>query len=114
MVDSSFETDNAPRRSSRISAQARPEVPAKRSRKGAPAADGSAKATKAGTRKRALKEDQEEDQVANIEREQDAKKVCCVLNVCFNSALMSFFLSYFSRKQYSFDRSMFGIGKAFC
>jgi len=74
MAESSTETGNAPRRSSRISAQGRPEVPAKRTRKGAPAADGSAQATKAVTRKRALKEGQEEDQDANTEREQDAKK----------------------------------------
>ncbi|KAF8129483.1 AhpC-TSA-domain-containing protein [Boletus edulis] len=74
MAESS--TESAPRRSSRISAQARPEAPTKRARKGASAAaNGVAKSTKAGsTRKRALKGGQEDDQDVNAEREQDAKK----------------------------------------
>ncbi|KAH0828795.1 thioredoxin-like protein [Lanmaoa asiatica] len=65
-----METANPPRRSSRISAQARPEAPAKRTRKGV-----AVKPTKAGsTRKRALKEGQAGDQDVDVEREQDAKK----------------------------------------
>lgn len=78
MAEPSAENANAPRRSSRISAQPRPEAPTKRTRKGpSAAANGAAKSTKAGsTRKRALKEDKEEDQDADAEREQDAKKVC--------------------------------------
>jgi peroxiredoxin Q/BCP len=61
------ETANAPRRSSRISAQPRPEAPTKRTRKGA--------AKPGSTRKRALKEGQEGDQDVDVECEQDAKKV---------------------------------------
>ncbi|KAI9573131.1 thioredoxin-like protein [Boletus coccyginus] len=66
-------TETAPRRSSRISAQAQPEAPQKRARKGAStAANGSAKS--GSTRKRPLKEGQEADQGGDAEREQDAKK----------------------------------------
>jgi len=69
---------DAPRRSSRISSQARPEAPVKRARKGAPSAtaNNAAKSAKGSTRKRPLKEGQEGDQEdVNAEREQDAKKV---------------------------------------
>jgi len=77
-------TETAPRRSSRISAQARPEAPTKRVRKGAStAANGSAKSGSA--RKRPLKEGQEGDQGGDVEREQDAKKVCCVSSACGES-----------------------------
>ncbi|KAG9309658.1 thioredoxin-like protein [Chiua virens] len=66
-----------PRRSTRISAQARPEAPTKtRVRKGSSAAsNGGAKLTKTGsTRKRALKVGQEGEQDTDVDREQDAKK----------------------------------------
>ena len=74
MADPYTEAAYAPRRSSRISAQVRPEAPAKRTRK---APSTAAKSTKAGSsRKRTLKEDQEGDQdAADVEREQDVKKV---------------------------------------
>lgn len=72
MAEPNVEIANAPRRSSRISAQARPEAPTKRTRKGVSAA----KPTKAGsTRKRTLKVEQEGDQDVDVEREKDAKKV---------------------------------------
>ncbi|KAG8221416.1 thioredoxin-like protein [Butyriboletus roseoflavus] len=78
MTEPSTESANAPRRSSRISAQARPEAPAKRTRKGASnATNNSAKSNKAGTtRKRAKKDGQEGEQDADgVQQEQDAKKV---------------------------------------
>lgn len=116
MTESSPESANPPRRSSRISAQARPEAPTKRSRK-ASTADGTAKLTKAGsTRKRALKEGQEGEQDADVERDQEAKKVCvaCRARVLTQRVdALHCFLPHFSYDQnYTAHCSVCGIGKA--
>jgi len=71
MAEPTADTTNPPRRSSRISAQGRPEAPPKRSRKGT---SGAAKTKTGSTRKRTLKQDHEGDQDVDVEREKDTKK----------------------------------------